>query len=534
MHGIRQRIRHSLFTAYVCRDRRAVLLQGFLHVIEVIADGKQSAQHRLFFICHTFCIFEVEFHFIGIEVLVRIILLCNEIRIGFVCHLIDKLLRGVGCSVSTAYRDGVAAAAGYRAVIKGVAIGQIPNGIGTCFQCQGAVVGTGFAIVAQLDVMNGRDRIVLAAEHLHIDGIVFDGDTVIAHSQRIVKDRIDRQRAIGIDFFLVDWNAEAAAGIFLQIDLFENGPTVVISCLPVCADGKLLWDRIVEEAVDQRHHVILGCPDQFTVFVHDFNIKIVGAGTVGITLQHIVQIVSSLAGDLQFFFRLQFSVHVKVSGVGCLILGKHCVKRYKMIRICRPAGRRGITHSDRGFLGQVQSQIVPCARTGFRLDTERFPCRLYVQKDRAAGLGCRNHKVVCFVCDDSLRESKLILAKGIGSPNRLNGQTIDESGTTKCKFDGLAFGISFFEKMIKIEIHRNKTIAQHRCIEGRCYRHIAAIVKVGQFMLQRHVFVQVDGFFQIILRRNSHLFQRIGRIDGRHTIVLLNGHQCVCIPWQKT
>ena len=88
--------------------------------------------------------------------------------------------------------------------------------------------------------------------------------------------------------------------------------------------------------------------------------------------------------------------------------------------------------------------------------------------------------------------------------------------------------------MIKIEIHRHKTVGLHRCIKGRCYRQFAAIVKVGQFSLQRHIFVQVDGFFQIILRRNSHLFQRIGSIDGRHTIVLLYGHQCVCIPRQKT
>ena len=88
--------------------------------------------------------------------------------------------------------------------------------------------------------------------------------------------------------------------------------------------------------------------------------------------------------------------------------------------------------------------------------------------------------------------------------------------------------------MIKIEIHRHKTVGLHRCIKGRCYRQFAAIVKVGKLALQRHIFGQVNGFFQIIFERNSQLFQCIGSIDGRHTIVLLNGHQCVCIPRQKT
>ena len=357
LNAFRRGIGDWIAADHFLRRRCTALLCFLLQTIEVIADGQQSTHHLLFFICQPFHIFDGEFHVIRVIIFVGLTFKHRNIICRLIFHLIDKLFYGIGYSVCTAYRDGVAAATGCHAVIKGVAVGQIPNGIGTRFQRQGAVVGSGFTIVAQLDIIDGRDRIVLAAEHLHIDGIVFD-DIVIAHFQRIVKDCIDRQRSVGIDFFLVDGNAEAGAGVFLQINLFENGLTVVISCLPVCADGELFRDCIVERTVDQRHHVILGGPDQFTVFIHDFNIKIVGAGTVGIALQRIGQIVSSLAGDLEFLFGLRFSVHIKVSGVWCLILRKLCVKRYKMISVCRPAGRRGIDHSDRGFLRQVQRQIV--------------------------------------------------------------------------------------------------------------------------------------------------------------------------------
>ena len=204
-----------------------------------------------------------------------------------------------------------------------------------------------------------------------------------------------------------------------------------------------------------------------------------------------------------------------------------------MIRICRPAGRRRIDHLDRSFSRQYKHQIVLCARTGFCLNTERLSCRLYIQKDGAAGLGCRYHKSICFVCDDSLREPKFIRAKGIGSPDRPDRQT-HSVAEGKCKFDSLAFIIFFFVDMIEVQVQRNKTVCLQCCIEGCGDCKFTAIIKWGQFIRQRHIFGQVDGFFQIEFRRDSQLFQSIGSIDGRHIVILFNGYQCIGVPRQKT